>query len=350
MQMTDDVLADHKIGDDIIHENLYELKIKSSPTGLPFEGSVLYEENSWVVTDIAQPKWGAYEFVSWTVDDQWVEGNPITVLMDKDRVVTAIYALHPIQKQDSVNFVQDESEETFDLSIISPYGKTLGTGSYSAGEVVDFSVSQQFVVDPVNEGVRYAFSGWSDGNTPNLMTNFIKMDESKTITANWSKQYSLKILDSTQNMDVIGVSWHNENSTAPLTVNNFDVKSDGYVKRTLNEWISTGSNFADIKDPKSSATGVFMDNPFEISIDWKNQFYLDATSKYGTVIGNGFYDEGSIVTASINSEIQNSGIAGTRLVFDGWNGDAISDGQNVQVIMDEPKSIEGVWKKQFELM
>ena len=29
MQMTDDVLADHKIGDDVIHENLYELKIKT---------------------------------------------------------------------------------------------------------------------------------------------------------------------------------------------------------------------------------------------------------------------------------------------------------------------------------
>ena len=105
--------------------------------------------------------------------------------------------------------------------------QNLRNWKHSAGEVVEFSVSEQYVVDPVNEGVRFAFSGWSDGNTPN-QHKFYQNGWIKTITANWSKQYGLKILDSTQDMDIIGVSWHNENS-APLTVNNFDAKSDGLL-------------------------------------------------------------------------------------------------------------------------
>jgi len=346
----DEVSGDHKIGDDVIHENLYELKIKSSPPGLQIDGSGTYEEDSWIVTGIAQQKWGAYEFVGWTVDGKWVDGNPTTVLMNKDHTVIGMYSLHPVKKQDSVNFIQEnDNESTFDLTIISSYGKTIGSGSYSKGEIVDFSVSEQYVYDEIHDGVRYAFSGWSDGYTPNLMSNFIKMADSQTIEVNWSKQYRLDISNSIQNKNIISTSWHNENSTAPLVMNNFESKSDGQVKRTINEWISIGSNYAIIKDSKIPITSVVMDNPYVISIDWKNQFYLDVNSKYSKVEGSGFYDEGDVVVASIDSEMQSTGIAGTRLIFDGWHGDINSDGINVQVTMDGPKLLEGVWKKQFQL-
>ena len=94
---TDLVLADHKIGDDVIHKDLYELKVKSSPPGLHIAGSGIYEENSWVVIGTAQEEWGAYEFVRWTVNGEWVDGNPINVLMDKDVTAIATYSIHPVQ-------------------------------------------------------------------------------------------------------------------------------------------------------------------------------------------------------------------------------------------------------------
>jgi len=346
----DEVSGDHKIGDDVIHENLYELKIKSSPPGLQIDGSGIYAEDSWVVTGVAQQKWGAYEFVGWTVDGKWVDGNPTTILMNKDHTVIGMYSLHPVKKQDSVNFKESNNKNTYDLTIISPYGKTTGSGSYSDKEIVDFSVSEQYVYDEIHDGVRYTFSGWSDGNTPNLMSNFIKMNgASTTITANWLKQYRLEIFDSAQNKNIINTSWHAANSTAPLVMGNFEPRTDGQVKRTINEWISIGSDYAKIENSKLPITSVVMDNPYAISIDWKNQFYLDVNSKYGKVVGSGFYDEGDVVVASIDSDIQNTGLAGTRLIFDGWQGDVNSNGANAQVIMDKPKSLEGVWKKQFQL-
>ncbi|MCH7966956.1 MAG: hypothetical protein IIB02_06000, partial [Thaumarchaeota archaeon] len=344
----DEVSGVHKTGDDIIHTNIYELKIKSSPPGLQFNNSAMYEDGVWVEIDVAQKKWGAYNFVGWSIDKNRVDGNPITVLMDKDHTATAIYAIHPAKNQDSVSFTQDKN--AYDLTIISAYGKTLGSGSYYNGEIVYFRVLDQYVSDEIYEGVRYAFSKWSDGYNPNLMSNFIKMNGSKIITTDWSKQYRLEILDSNQNMKVVSTSWHSANSTAPLVMSSFETEFDGQVKHKINEWISVGSNHAVIKDPKNSITSVVMDNPYSISVDWKNQFYLNINSKYGKVEGSGFYDEGDMIVATIDSEIQKTGISGTRLIFDGWSGDASSDGTNVQIMMNEPKSIEGKWKKQFELV
>ncbi|MFQ5441014.1 MAG: hypothetical protein ACE5DL_06090, partial [Nitrosopumilaceae archaeon] len=346
----DQALGDHKIGDEVIHKDLYELKIKSSPPGLHIGDSAIYEGDTWVVIDGAPEKWGAYEFVRWTVNNEWVDGNPIRVLMDQDTTAVATYSLHPAKKQDSINFNQDSSDgTTYDLKIISPYGQTIGSGSYSANEIVDFSVEEAYVYDETDPGIRYAFSEWSDGFTPNLKTNFIKMDEDKTITTTWNTQYRLEILDSTQDLKVVDTSWHNVNSTAPLVMSVVDTDSDVKVKRTINKWISSGTNFADIAEPTNPITSVKMENPYSISMDWKDQFYLDVKSKYGQVDGSGFYDKDDIVVASIDSSIQESGISGTRLVFDGWEGDVNSDGENVQVIMNEPKTIEGVWKKQYLL-
>ncbi|WP_048097076.1 InlB B-repeat-containing protein, partial [Candidatus Nitrosarchaeum limnium] len=334
-----------------IHTNIYELKIKSSPPGLPIGGSGMYADNTWIKTETAQEEWGAYKFVGWKVDDHWIAGNPATILMETDHTAVAIYSLNPAQTSSSTVTTQDVIDgNAFDLTIISQYGETIGSGSYLEGDTANFSVSEQYVYDKFQDGVRYAFSGWSDGNTPNLMSNSIKMKESKTITALWSKQYRLEILDSAQNMKVIKTSWHNEGSNAALEMKNFEVKADEQTRRTLNEWINVGQNSAIITDPQATTTNILMDSPHKISIDWKNQFYLNVISKYGNISGSGFYDEGTFANASIDSEIQDTGIANTRVVFEGWGGDATSDGTSIQVFMDKPKSVTGIWKKQYQLV
>lgn len=94
----DEIFADHQIGDDVIHKNNFELIMKSSPPGLEFDDSGIYEEGTWVKTETARQDWGAYDFVGWTIDGQWVDGNPYTILMDKDHIATAMYSLHPVKK------------------------------------------------------------------------------------------------------------------------------------------------------------------------------------------------------------------------------------------------------------
>ena len=333
------------VGEDVIHKNKYEIIMKSSPPGLAIKGSGIYEDGTWVKTETVLLEWGAYHFVGWTVDGAYVDGNPTTVLVDKDHVVTAMYAFHPVKKQTST----PSTLEKFDLSIISSYGKTGGGGTYVQGTIVDFSVSEQFVNDEIYDGIRYAFSGWTDGKTPGLMSNVIKMNQTETITANWDKQYRLDIIDSADKKTIIESSWHDDDSNAPLITSNVNPNFENKIKRTINSWVSTGVNFADIKEPTKPITSLVMDDHYQVSIDWKNQFYIDASSPYGTVKGSGWYDEGDVVVASINQQTYDLGIAGTRLIFDGWVGDETSSGVNIQVPLDGPKTLEGTWKKQYQL-
>jgi len=89
----DEVSGDYVVGEDVIHKNHFEIIMKSPPPCLALKGSGFYEEGTWVKTETVLLEWGAYDFVGWRVDDQWVDGNPYTVLADKDHVVTALLSL-----------------------------------------------------------------------------------------------------------------------------------------------------------------------------------------------------------------------------------------------------------------
>ena len=129
-----------------------ELVVKTQPPGIPiegadtpFEGSIMYEKDTWVETGIAPTKSGPYYFVGWTVDDAPYPGNPITILMDTDHTAVAIYSIGgdtSIQVSDD-----DEDDKKHLLTIISPYGKTVGSGWYDDGESANFRVLEKYVYD-----------------------------------------------------------------------------------------------------------------------------------------------------------------------------------------------------------
>ena len=336
--------ANHEIGDEVIHTNIYELVVKTSPPGLYIDGSGMYQGDTWVKTGAAPEGWGAFEFVGWKVDDRWYSGNPLKILMDREHTAIAIYSANHVKKQGS-----DDGKNNL-LTIISSYGKTTGSGSYLVGETAEFRVLEQYVYDEFQEGIRYAFAGWDTGNTPNLMSNSIIMDESKVVKANWNEQYRLDHLNSMSEMDLIGAGWYDNSSRASLVaINDSEPGSGAGIKYVFKEWVNVGPNAALIEDPKSSATSIIMEKSYAIMADWKKQYYLDISSEYGKVEGAGYYDAGTYATASIDSEVGDIGKAGIRVIFDGWDGDANSDGMNVKVFMDGPKSLDAKWEKQYYL-
>ena len=336
--------GDHEIGDEVIHKDIYELVVKTSPPGLYIDGSGMYEKDTWVKTGTAPEQWGAYGLVGWKIDDRLFSENPITILMDKSHTAVAIYSINHVKKQDS-----GDGKHHF-LTIISPYGKTTGSGSYLEGKTAEFRAIEQYVYDEFREGVRHAFAGWNSGNTPNLMSNSIIMDESKVVTVNWTEQYRLDLPNSISGMDLIGAGWHDKGSRASLVViSDSEPESEVGVKYAFKGWLSVGPNAALIEDPKSPVTSIVMEKPYAMMADWQKQYYLDISSEYGIVEGDGYYDAGTYATASIDSETPDIGKDGTRVVFDGWDGDANSDGMNVKVFMDGPKSLDAKWKKQYYL-
>lgn len=319
-----------------------ELTVKSEPLGIVVTSSNMFESNTWGETGIAPESSGSYEFVGWKVDDEWYTGNPITVLMDADHIAIAVYSLvheevTPENHSSNINY----------LTIKSPYGNTIGSGWYIKDKTADFAVTEKYVYDEYQDGIRYAFSGWDDGKTPNSLSNSIIMNEDKVVTANWTEQYRLDFVNTNPDVSLLGSGWHDKESLATLTaINNSNLDEAIY---TFKEWLSAGPNAAIIQNSTLASTHIVMKKPYLIMADWKEQYYLDVNSGYGQVNGSGYYDAGTYATSFIDSEIQETGQSGVRVTFDGWTGDATSQSMNVKVFMDSPKSIDANWIKQYYL-
>ena len=54
----DEISGDHVVGEDVIHENKYEIIMKSSPPGLAIKGSGIYDEGTWIKTETVLLEWG----------------------------------------------------------------------------------------------------------------------------------------------------------------------------------------------------------------------------------------------------------------------------------------------------
>ena len=82
---------------------------------------------------------------------------------------------------------------------------------------------------------------------------------------------------------------------------------------------------------------------------YATQYYLEVKSSYSASGGQGWYDAGTSVQATIQDAQVGEG-AGTRNVFAGWSGDATGkDLSSAPISMNGPKTAVATWKTQFYL-
>lgn len=93
-----------------------------------------------------------------------------------------------------------------------------------------------------------------------------------------------------------------------------------------------------------------LDNPRDVSVIYDSElvavysarYLLQATSAYGSVIGAGWYPEGSKAYLSIEpTNVTDALIVDRR--FGGWVGDVYSTNSSVEVVMDSPKHVTAEW-------
>ena len=148
----------------------YYLTIKTEPSGIttiPGEGS--YNEGTNVTLEapvIVPVSQGIqYRFDHWTVDENVVSGNPITVQMDGPCEAKAFFV------------------EQYYLTVVSPYDTAGGEGWYDTGETAyaTLAIGLEYV-----DGLAYGFVYWSgDASGWDLLSDSILMDAPKTAIANW---------------------------------------------------------------------------------------------------------------------------------------------------------------------
>jgi hypothetical protein len=184
--------------------------------------------------------------------------------------------------------------------------------------------------------------------------------------------YGVEELGSKVNYFVVGSSVHNIGNSAILwmTGYNLTIQSDfgnitgsgnysayasitipapqfvnisNGVREKFVQWVGTGEG--SYQGNQATAHVILYGNVKETAI-WQRQYYLNATTPYGTVSGSGWYNNNTLANVSLTANIVEVS-PGVREVFTGWS-DNISF-RSLRINVNRPESIHAIWKRQYYL-
>ena len=140
-----------------------------------------------------------------------------------------------------------------------------------------------------------------------------------------------------------GENWYNEGTEVTLTAPDIVPVSTG-MRYRFNYWDVDGTQ----EDGKSIT--VIMDADHTATAHYILEYYLNVSSPFGTVSGEGWYENGTTAYARLDTDVVDHG-NWTRRVFIGWGGDASGTNyaQSEPIIMDGPKTAVANWKTQYYL-
>ncbi len=113
---------------------------------------------------------------------------------------------------------------------------------------------------------------------------------------------------------------------------------DVYALAEVYSWLKTGI----FTPPRKTAVSLPPHIPYRMLLYYKVSVYTE----YGTVIGGGWYLEGSLVNVSLLSTIEILG-EGIRAVFNGWSGYVNSEKPSISFRIYEDVELHAKWRTQY---
>ena len=106
-------------------------------------------------------------------------------------------------------------------------------------------------------------------------------------------------------------------------------------------------NGTDRANPKTT----FVTTDVSLTIEFRDEFYLDVVSTMGDVRGAGWYLSGVVANISAPSEIHSQdwlGLFGAQWRFAGWTGDVETHATDESIVMDRPHRVVANWTADYE--
>jgi List-Bact-rpt repeat protein len=176
----------------------YFLEVNSPVSGAT--GGGWYPAGATVVAEVAFAEYAVAAgerllFLRWGGDASGTGLTSNPIVMDGPKQVLAVYGTE------------------YRLTVSSDYGDVSGDGWYRAGESAFATVSSMEV--PLGTGVREAFVGWTNDATGSEATSApIVMNQAKSATASWQRQYFLQIDSDVGTVE--GSGWYAAGQTVEL--------------------------------------------------------------------------------------------------------------------------------------
>ena len=264
--------------------------------------------------------------------DGWSDGN------DKKSIKTTITV-------DSPMTINANWKDQYYLQLTSsvPGISIPGSDWYNKGDQVPLFVDTE---SKVSTDTKYVFGKWVlkgdnlsiiDKPTSNSAT--LTINGPQIVEADWNKFYYVNVISPYG--DASGSGFYQEGTTTNISISTTEITpSDRQHKAIFSGW--TGADGA----LTGKTINVDVNKPLTLIANWKDQYYLDVTSKQGTPSGSGWYDIGQIASISITPPSAPPGVW-VKYVFDGWSG--VDNGKNMDssVIMTAPKAVSANWRADY---
>jgi hypothetical protein len=223
-------------------------------------GSGWYPAGSTVVAEVQYAEYavGAGErlvFARWGGDASGTRLISDPILIDGPKQVFAVYVTE------------------YRLSVSSEYGEATGDGWYRAGEQAFATVASTEV--SLGAGVRESFVGWTDDATGSGRTSApIVMNQAKSATASWQRQYFLRVDSDVGTVE--GSGWY--------------AAGQAVVLRAPTQMAASGTTYrfagwtGGISDPEPTVT-VTMSRPLTVRATWQSASPIDVLGGPSTGFG-----------------------------------------------------------------
>jgi hypothetical protein len=248
----------------------------------------------------------------------------------------------PAGRQLQVNYAENTAES---------YTLFVDSGRYS------ISQSYSWVRD---EGSRYSLVSYSIDGGPHIEIprkargNFmldVAMDSGHTVVFQATVQYPVSAVADHGDLEIIfsppsptGDEWFDVGSDITITVSNKENPGSPDTRQQIASWSLDNS-----KRPVGSEVGSSFTAPIKVAsahqvkFESQTQYYVRVVTDQGTKSGEGWYDEGSIATVSIDNDD-----LFTVYMFDGWDDTGMQPGEKTgTLLVDSPKTLTAKWSPDY---
>ena len=217
----------------------------------------------------------------------------------------------------------------------------------------NLSVYKNGRFSPVAEG--YAYIGYGSGSLQNVPVPYGVMELDNRVnyfqigsglpkpsngTRIWSFGYNLSLKSAYGNFAGIReyLAYSREVISVPRILN----LSNNTIA-VFTGW--QGSGYGSYTGPDNTTAIVIDSNVSETAL-WQIKYYLNVSTQYGAVSGDGWYDANSTIPYGIDSNTVYVNNA-TREIFSGWsNGNTKENGS---IFMNSPKAVSAEWTGQYHV-
>ncbi|MHA2066598.1 MAG: DUF2341 domain-containing protein, partial [Candidatus Thorarchaeota archaeon] len=225
-------------------------------------------------------------------------------------------------------------QEQFYLTVNSDYGNPQGEGWYDRDSVALFNVTSPF---EVTNGTRYIVRGYTEdgGSLVPMANGTIIMNTSWTITFLWEDLPEYYLTVNSTYGTTHGEGWYTEGDSPTFYVTPEIVEEDG-IRHIFQGW---KGDYIDGANP-AGAKQIVMDGPKTVTAVWRDRFFIEIISPYGSPKGSSWPFKGENFEVSVTSP--DSGYVATGYKLDG--GSLQPGAKYMFVNVQEPHTIQFFWE------